>query len=346
MADRAQLVLPPVGLPGAPRAPFRRASRLRPARLPAQRDARLHPRRARGLLDQPGRRRLGDPVPDRRERRVVAAARTARWDPEAGTIYVWYDALINYITGAGFPDDPAAVRALVAGRPARDRQGHRPLPHDLLAGDALERRPRGAPPRLGPRLAAAQGRRADEQEPGQLLRPERRGRGARLGRRPLRDPAPRSPSTGTPRSAGSRSSGATTPTSPTTSATSSTGRCRWPTATSAGSGPAASDGGALRTAWEAALPAYRAAARGLPAPRRPGDACGSSSARPTGWSTPRSPGSWPRRSSSAARTARPPRCACRPSWATSSRPAGWSPSPARRSCRRPAPRILAQLGYA
>ena len=30
------------------------------------------------------------------------------WDPEAGVIYVWYDALINYITGAGFPDDPAA----------------------------------------------------------------------------------------------------------------------------------------------------------------------------------------------------------------------------------------------
>ncbi len=27
------------------------------------------------------------------------------WDPEAGIIYVWYDALINYITGAGFPDD-------------------------------------------------------------------------------------------------------------------------------------------------------------------------------------------------------------------------------------------------
>ncbi|MFM2106094.1 MAG: hypothetical protein RL338_1126 [Chloroflexota bacterium] len=29
-------------------------------------------------------------------------------DPDAGTIYVWYDALINYITGAGFPDDPAS----------------------------------------------------------------------------------------------------------------------------------------------------------------------------------------------------------------------------------------------
>ena len=30
------------------------------------------------------------------------------WDPEAGKIYVWYDALINYITGAGFPDDAEA----------------------------------------------------------------------------------------------------------------------------------------------------------------------------------------------------------------------------------------------
>ncbi|MET1231235.1 MAG: methionine--tRNA ligase [Candidatus Limnocylindrales bacterium] len=30
------------------------------------------------------------------------------WDVEAGTIYVWYDALINYITGAGFPADMPA----------------------------------------------------------------------------------------------------------------------------------------------------------------------------------------------------------------------------------------------
>jgi methionyl-tRNA synthetase len=29
-------------------------------------------------------------------------------DPDAGVIYVWFDALINYITGAGFPDDPAS----------------------------------------------------------------------------------------------------------------------------------------------------------------------------------------------------------------------------------------------
>jgi methionyl-tRNA synthetase len=30
------------------------------------------------------------------------------WDPAAGTVYVWYDALINYVTGAGFPDDPVS----------------------------------------------------------------------------------------------------------------------------------------------------------------------------------------------------------------------------------------------
>jgi methionyl-tRNA synthetase len=27
------------------------------------------------------------------------------WDPEAGTVYVWFDALINYVTGTGFPAD-------------------------------------------------------------------------------------------------------------------------------------------------------------------------------------------------------------------------------------------------
>jgi methionyl-tRNA synthetase len=32
------------------------------------------------------------------------------WDPEAGTVYVWFDALINYVTGAGFPDDPGYTK--------------------------------------------------------------------------------------------------------------------------------------------------------------------------------------------------------------------------------------------
>ena len=75
VADRAELVLPPVGLPGTPRAALRGAPRLRAAGVPAQRDARLHPGRPRGLLDQPraDAGRLGDPVPDRRERRDGAA---------------------------------------------------------------------------------------------------------------------------------------------------------------------------------------------------------------------------------------------------------------------------------
>jgi len=29
------------------------------------------------------------------------------WDLDAGTVYVWFDALTNYITGAGFPADPS-----------------------------------------------------------------------------------------------------------------------------------------------------------------------------------------------------------------------------------------------
>jgi methionyl-tRNA synthetase len=39
---------------------------------------------------------------------TTALREDGSWDPEAGIIYVWYDALINYITGAGFPADPAA----------------------------------------------------------------------------------------------------------------------------------------------------------------------------------------------------------------------------------------------
>ena len=192
MADRAQLVLPPVGLPGAARALLRGASRLRAAGVPPQRDARLHPPGARGLLDQP----RADAATGASRSRSPRTARPPQredgwWDPEAGTIYVWYDALINYITGAGFPDDPDAFAHVVAGRPPRHRQGHRPVPHDLLAGDAVERRPRGAAPGLGPRLSCRAGR-EDEQEPRQLPRPRRGGRRVRRRRRALRD-APRGP---------------------------------------------------------------------------------------------------------------------------------------------------------
>jgi len=45
------------------------------------------------------------PIADNGE---TAEREDGSWDPEAGVIYVWFDALINYITGAGFPDDPEA----------------------------------------------------------------------------------------------------------------------------------------------------------------------------------------------------------------------------------------------
>ena len=49
-------------------------------------------------------------------------------------MYVWVDALTNYLTGLGYPDDTESLRQVLAGRCAYDRQGHRPLPRRLLAG--------------------------------------------------------------------------------------------------------------------------------------------------------------------------------------------------------------------
>jgi methionyl-tRNA synthetase len=49
--------------------------------------------------------RWGIPFPIA-ENGETAQREDGSWDPEAGVIYVWFDALINYITGAGFPDQP------------------------------------------------------------------------------------------------------------------------------------------------------------------------------------------------------------------------------------------------
>ena len=63
-------------------------------------------------------------------------------------MYVWVDALTNYITGAGFPDATEPRVALLAGRRARHRQGHRALPRRLLAGLPDVGRPRAAQARV------------------------------------------------------------------------------------------------------------------------------------------------------------------------------------------------------
>ena len=93
--------------------------------------------------------------------------------------YVWFDALLNYVSALGGPGG-RPVPAVLAARPAPDRQGHPQAPRDLLAvhaeggraapGDVGRRRParlRAAP---GERLLDARGREDVE---------ERRQRGRR-----------------------------------------------------------------------------------------------------------------------------------------------------------------------
>ena len=63
---------------------------------------------AHGLEDFSASRqnaRWGIPFPIA-EDGATARREDGTWDPEAGTVYVWFDALINYVTGTGFPGDP------------------------------------------------------------------------------------------------------------------------------------------------------------------------------------------------------------------------------------------------
>ena len=124
------------------------------------------------------------------------------WDPEAGDIYVWYDALINYITGAGFPDDPEAFARWwpadlhVIGKDIA--RFHTIFWPAMLWSAGLEA-PRHVwvhgwlSPRSGERMSKSRGNFLD---PGDFV--------AAFGtrRRALRRPRARCPSTRTPRSAG------------------------------------------------------------------------------------------------------------------------------------------------
>ena len=50
-------------------------------------------------------------------------------------MYVWLDALTNYITAVGYPDtESESLQGLLAGGSAHGRQGHPALPRGLLAG--------------------------------------------------------------------------------------------------------------------------------------------------------------------------------------------------------------------
>ena len=74
VAGGAQLVLPPERLPGTPGTPLRGAPRLGGARVPQERDARLHPPGPRGLLRQPRGRHLGHPLPAAAGRLIRSAS--------------------------------------------------------------------------------------------------------------------------------------------------------------------------------------------------------------------------------------------------------------------------------
>ena len=98
----------------------------------------------------------------------LSVSRTSfRWgievpgDPEH-VMYVWLDALTNYLTATGYPD-PAAPRAgVLARRPAYGRQRHHPLPRRLLAGFPDGGRAADAAPHLRQWLVDGR-RREDEQ---------------------------------------------------------------------------------------------------------------------------------------------------------------------------------------
>ena len=69
-------------------------------------------------------------------------------------MYVWVDALTNYITAVGYPDtESAKFRRYWPADAARDRQGHRALPRRLLAGLPDVGRHRGAAADLLARLS-------------------------------------------------------------------------------------------------------------------------------------------------------------------------------------------------
>ena len=136
------------------------------ARHPPQRDPAAARSGPRGHLGQPRRAVVGHPAAVRARQRRLRLVRRA-------------DQLRR---GGRLRHRRRALRAVVAGRPARHRQGHHAVPHRGLAGDADERRPRAAAAGVRPRLGQLR-RPAHEQ----VARHERRsGRRRRDGSAPTR----------------------------------------------------------------------------------------------------------------------------------------------------------------
>ncbi len=73
---------------------------------------------------------------------------------EQQTIYVWFDALSNYITAIDYLNEGERFRHVLAGRPAHHGQGHPQVPRRVLAGVPDGRRAAPAQKRTDPRLVA------------------------------------------------------------------------------------------------------------------------------------------------------------------------------------------------
>ena len=147
VAGREQLLLPALGLPGAPRAAVRgEPIVLRAGALP-QRGARLAQGRAARLQHQPIGDHVGHPVPGRPRAPDLRLVRRA-------------DELRDR---RRLPGRSGRDGEVVAGRPARHRQEHHAIPLPLLAGDADERRAAAPEAGLRPRIHA-RSRREDEQD--------------------------------------------------------------------------------------------------------------------------------------------------------------------------------------
>ena len=161
--QREELLLPAVEVPAAAARSLRGASGLPAARRPPQRDPQPDQRRADRHLGQPRRAVVGHPAAVRSGQRRLRLVRRA-----------------DQLRVGGRPwRRPGAVRQMVAGGPARDRQGHHAVPRGDLAGDADGGEAAAAAPRLRPRLHDAE-RSADEQD----ARHDRRSdRGRRSPRR-------------------------------------------------------------------------------------------------------------------------------------------------------------------
>ena len=196
MGRGGQLFLPPLGLSGPAAEALRGAARLHRSHRAAQRNRLVRQARAAGRLDLQNDVRLGHSGAGRAGPRDVCVDRCAD--------QLHHRRRLPRRQGRAVPE-------ILAGRPARHRQGHHPLPHGLLAGLPDERRPAGAEARLRPRLPDVR-RQEDEQVARQRRRSVRRsstssaptralllparnlvGAGRRLGPREVHQPQQRRP---------------------------------------------------------------------------------------------------------------------------------------------------------